>query len=122
MEREKNEYTRAPEIDPLSQQIVDMMGNRKDENTRERLYKVGKEKLRQIAEHEKNKQPEEDPEMKIPTRGPDFDAMRRGKPLQEALYELHKEKMKQAELRKLEAYNMEDMRMQAEKFVNSESD
>jgi hypothetical protein len=42
---------------------------------------VGKEKLRQISELEKNKPPEEDPEFKPNEIKPDYDSRRRGKPI-----------------------------------------
>jgi hypothetical protein len=38
--------TGQPKIDDLSQQIVDMMEERKNESAHDRLYKIGKEKIR----------------------------------------------------------------------------
>jgi hypothetical protein len=40
----------VPTIDDLSQQIVDMMDDRKGKKTRDRLYEKGQEKLRKINE------------------------------------------------------------------------
>lgn len=40
------ELKSRPQIDDLSKQIVDMMDDRKIEDANDRLYKIGKEKLR----------------------------------------------------------------------------
>lgn len=45
LQKEKEVHTRKPQVDNLSKQIVDLMHERRDENTHERLYKLGKEKL-----------------------------------------------------------------------------
>lgn len=47
--QENEVYTRRPQVDNLSQQIVDLMEERKNELIHERLYKKGKEKLLNIT-------------------------------------------------------------------------
>lgn len=44
-QRERENNTLRPQVDNLSQQIVDLMEERKNEQIHERLYKKGKEKL-----------------------------------------------------------------------------
>lgn len=43
---ELQEIKKQPQIDELSKQIVEMMDDRKNEAAHDRLYKIGKEKLR----------------------------------------------------------------------------
>ena len=43
---ERQELKKQPQIDELSKQIVEMMDERKIETAYDRLYKIGKEKLR----------------------------------------------------------------------------
>lgn len=44
-QKEKEIYTKKPQVDNLSKQIVELMHERKDEEIYERLYKKGKDKL-----------------------------------------------------------------------------
>lgn len=118
--KEIDEVKKAPEIDILSKQIVEMMVERKNQPTYDRLYQSGKDKLREISEQEKN--PSKALSENINAKTSQVDPNRRGKPIQEALYEMHKEHLKNNELKKLENEMKEAMKVQAAKFVNSDND
>ena len=102
MSREVEELSLQPKLDDLSVQIVQMMDERKGQQTYDRLYKKGYESLREKAlrELEQKQAAEEQSSFRSsPSRmnSVSYDPNRtyhRGKDAQTALYELHTDILK----------------------------
>lgn len=107
IDNEMRHVTHAPEVDDLSNQIVDMMDDRKDQHTHDRLYLQGQEKLRNqtLRDYQEKKAIEKHFKRgeTLGARGEEFDPnaeYHRGKPTQEALYEMHQELLRKQELKR----------------------
>lgn len=118
---------KKPKIDNLSNQIVELMEDRKQKPTQERLYQAGQEKLRAKAfkEYQEQKAAEEHAKIKkSPRRGDEYSpdkSYRRGKPTRTALYDMHHEKIREKEQTKQQVLYEESMRNNTQ-FKNKESE
>jgi hypothetical protein len=102
--KERENATMRPQVDNLSQQIVELMDERKSEMIHERLYKKGKEKLLNttkaaMARNATSMRELENTNSRTMSRGAahqitgSFDAPNhRGRRLHDALYDLNKER------------------------------
>ena len=88
LREETKELKKGPEIDNLSKQIVQMMDERKGETTNDRLYKYGKEKIRDITIKQLTLQSHSTKDLheRVSQKPP-----HRGRPTQDALYDLHQQ-------------------------------
>ena len=118
---------KKPKIDNLSNQIVDLMEDRKQKPTKDRLYQMGQEKLRAKAfkEYQDQKAAEEHASIKkSPRRADEYSpdkSYRRGKPTRTALYDMHHEKIRDKEQTKQQILYEESIRNNTQ-FKNKESE
>jgi len=113
LEREMDEV-RDPKIDDLSNQLVGMMNERKNEPAHNRLYKKGQEKIRRqaILEYEKNLDQDTTMRRERPNH--------RGTVANEALYQLDSDIRAHKEQMRREKEYMEDVKART-KFESKES-
>ena len=117
---ELKEVKPKPELDGLSVQLVNMMDDRRYQTTHDRLYAVGKEKIR-TKNLQAVKEKQQQRRALSSTKALQSAGYHRGKPTRAALYDLHADILKHKdEVKKAQEY--EDYLRANTRFRNKESD